>query len=83
MPQHQSNANIDNGAGTLGNNIYEGTIYTCQRLTSLEGEELVTRLHRNSAYRARRAANASRSVTSRASDNCPVVYPVLPDTQRS
>ena len=39
---------------------------------SLLGEELVTRLHRNSAYLARRAALASLSVTPGASDNCPV-----------
>lgn len=41
--------------------------------SSLKREELVTGLHRNSAYLARRAALASRSVTSGATDNCPVL----------
>jgi hypothetical protein len=45
----------------------------CQILTSPKGDELVTRLHRNSAYLDRCAALASQSVTSGASDNCPVL----------
>ena len=40
---------------------------------SPKGDELVAGLHRSSAYRCRRAALASASVTSGATDNCPVV----------
>ena len=44
-----------------------------QRLNPLKGDELVSRLHRNSAYRERRAALASLSDTSGRSDKTPVL----------
>src|SRR6516225_6539891 len=44
---------------------------------------LVAELHRNSAYLERRAALASLSVTSGASDGLSRGHPVVPDDQRS
>src|SRR5262245_62143475 len=48
-----------------------------------EGRELGTGLHRNSAYLERRAALASRSVPSGASDGLPRRDPDVPDHERS
>lgn len=45
----------------------------CQKLNPLEGDELVSKLHRNSAYLERRAALASTLDTSGHSDKVPVL----------
>jgi hypothetical protein len=55
--------------------LYVGTntaVLDLVNTQSPQGDELVAGLHRNSAYLCRRAALASRSVTSGATDNCPV-----------